>query len=154
MKKIALLIAMFFAVASCSSDDSGDSNGGGITDNKVSGKLYGSDFTLGGGKASLIEFSGVESVQILLTAQDIGCETFGSSDFPITIFTPKAVGTHTAGVSVTFRDTESTDYISVGSGNTLEIISVTDTQIVGKIRAASSSTDNHIEGKFEISICQ
>lgn len=155
MKKIALLIAMFFAIVSCSSDDSGDSNGGGgISDNVVSGKLYGNNFTLGGGKASPIILSGVESIQIWLTAQDLGCETEGTSDFPISIMTPKAIGTHTTGVSVTFREPNSTDFISLGNGNTIEIISLTDTKIIGKIMAASTVTDNNIEGKFEISICQ
>lgn len=152
MKKIALLIAMFFAVVSCSSDDSSDSNGG-ITDNPVSGTLYGNDFTLGGGKAYFEEIFGEESVEIWLTADDLGCETLGFTDFPISIIAPRTEGTHTTGVYVTFTDPDSSDFISVSSGNTIEIISLTDTEIVGKIKASSTSTDNAIEGRFEISIC-
>jgi len=153
MKKFALLIALFSMIVSCSSDDSGDGTGG-ITDSPVSGKLYGQDFNLGGGKASIDEFFGEEMIEIWLTSENLGCETPGLSGFPISIYVPKAEGTHTSGVSVTYRDTESSDYISLATGNTVEIISLTETQVIGKIKSASTTTDNNIEGKFEIEICQ
>lgn len=140
---------------SCSGDDSEENTGGGISNTPVSGKLYGKNFTIGGGKADFITFSGVESADIEITAQNIGCETAStSSNFPILITTPRAVGTYTSNVYVTFHDPDSDAYVSVSGGTTVEITAVTSTLITGKIKTSSTTTDNYINGKFEIPICQ
>lgn len=153
MKKITIFILLAFLGFSCT-DDSDENSTGAISNSPVSGKLYGSDFTIGGGKGIFDDVFGVESVELYLTAEDLGCETLGFSDFPIIVIAPSEVGTHTTNVFVTFNDPNSSDFISLSGGLTVEIISITDDLVVGKVKAASSSTENAIEGKFEIPMCE
>lgn len=165
MKRIKFLLCSALiaglTLTSCSSDDSNDNNNGGgnggNANSPVSGTLYGNSFSLGGSKANMIEMSGVESVNVYLTAENLGCETTGSMDFPIQIITPKEVGVHTIGqgVMIYFTDPNSTGTnSSASSGSTVEVISVTETTITGIVRASSITTDNNIIGKFETPICQ
>lgn len=154
MKKISIFILLAFLSFSCSDDSDENSNDGAISNNPVSGELYGNAFTIGGGKGIFDEVFGVESVELYLTSEDLGCETLGFSDFPITVTAPREVGVHTTDVYATFNDPDSSDFISLSGGITVEIISITDDLVVGKVRAASTSTDNSIEGKFELPICE
>ncbi|MCA6422832.1 MAG: hypothetical protein IM568_08460 [Flavobacterium sp.] len=154
MKKISIFILLAFLSFSCSDDSDENSNDGAITNNPVSGELYGTPFTIGGGKGVFDEVFGVDSVELYLTTEDLGCETLGFSDFPITIIAPRIVGVHTTDVYATFNDPDSSDFISLSGGITVEIISITDDLVVGKVRAVSTSTDNSIEGKFELPICE
>jgi hypothetical protein len=119
-----------------------------LSNNPVSGKLYGNNFTLVGSRGSV---SG-EFITLELSAQSVGCD--GSIEsFPISVYAPSAVGTYTTGVSVTFEDTNSSDFVSVSGGITVEIQSIGAT-IVGRVKAASISTDNNINGKFTVPVCQ
>lgn len=151
MKKIAFYSALFLTVllSSCSSDeDSTTTDTTGLSNNPVSGKLYGNNFTLVGSRGSV---SG-EFITLELSAQSVGCD--GSIEsFPISVYAPSAVGTYTTGVSVTFEDTNSSDFVSVSGGITVEIQSIGAT-IVGRVKAASISTDNNINGKFTVPVCQ
>ena len=88
-----------------------------------------------------------------MTAQDLGCETLDFSDFPITVTAPAAVGTYTTDVYVSFNDPDSSDFVSVSGGVKVEIISIGN-RVVGKILASSISTDNTINGTFDIAVCE
>ncbi len=156
MKKnvlFALLVPVL--LMSCTSDDSENNTGTGISNSPVSGKLYGKNFTIAGGKASLVMFSGVESADIVISAQALGCSASSTSaNFPIDIITPSAVGTYTTNVYVTFNDPDTDDFVSVSGGTTVEITSSTPTMIKGKIKTSSTTTNNNINGTFEIPICE
>ena len=157
MRKLPFALLLFLSVFTFSCSSSDDDNDGNepttISDNPVSGQLYGEAFTMDGGKAVLREVFDVQSVEIHLTAEDLGCETLGFSDFPITITAPAAVGVHTTDVYASFEDPNSSDYISLSGGITIEIISLGNT-VVGKVLAASTSTESNINGKFDVEICQ
>ena len=150
MKKIACYSILFLVTlfSSCSSTEDETEDNGGLSNNPVSGTLYGNAFTLVGSRGSV---SG-ELITIELSAQSVGCDgTF--EDFPISIYTPNAVGTYTTNVSVSFEDPNSSDFVSVSGGITVEIQSIGNT-IVGRVKAASVSTDNTINGKFTVPVCQ
>lgn len=155
MKKITIILLLSLISFSCSDSDSPEEEINlGITDNPVSGKLYGSNFTIAGGKGFLTNIVGVDSFELYLTSQNLGCETSDFSNFPITLIAPRQIGTHTSNVYVYFRDPNSSDFNNVSYGITVEIISISDDLVIGKVRAAAETTDNSVEGKFEIPICQ
>lgn len=151
MKKITfcsalLLTTLFF---SCSSTDDTDENtSDNLLNTPVAGTLYGSPFTLVSSRAVIVQ----DLIEIDLSALTTDCD--GSSEsFPIAVYVPNAVGTYTSNVTVTFEDTETTDFVNVSGGITVEIQSIGNT-VVGRVKAASTSTDNEINGKFTATVCQ
>jgi hypothetical protein len=155
MKKLAFCLFLAGSLfVSCSDDDSSNTNdnGNGLSNNPVSGQLYGQAFNIQGGRASLTSFFNIESVQIDISSQAIGCEA-SSDNFPIRIIAPRQEGTFTTDVYVSFNDPNSTDYVSISSGNTVEITELTATSVKGRVRSVSSSTDNSVNGAFEVPIC-
>jgi len=154
VKNLSFLFLLFTLLLSCSDSSDDKVKEDGISNNPLSGELYDSNFTIGGGKGALANVFGVDSFELYFTSQNLGCETLGFSDFPITLITPRQIGVFTNDVYLTFNDPNSSDFISLSSGITVEILSITDNLVIGKVKGASSSTDNFIEGKFEIPICQ
>lgn len=154
VKYISFLLLLCSLLFSCSDSSDDKVNEDGISSNSLSGKLYGTNFTIGGGKGSLANVFGVDSFELYFTSQNLGCEALGFSDFHITLIAPRQIGVFTNDVYLTFNDPNSSDFISLSSGITVEILSITDNLVIGKVKGASSSTDNFIEGKFEIPICQ
>jgi hypothetical protein len=150
MKRIAFCLVFFITTLlfSCSSTEDTDDTNSGLSNNPVSGTVYEDSFVLGGGRGA----ENVEFLTIELTSQSIGCDD-SSIDFPITIYAPYAVGIHTTDVSVTFEDPNTDDFVSVSSGVIVEIQSI-GTTIVGRVKATSISTDNSINGKFTVPVCQ
>lgn len=154
MKKITVILFALIAFSCSDSDSPEEEIITGISDNSVSGKLYGANFALNGGKGFLTNVVGVDSYELYFTSQDLGCETTEFSGFPITLTAPREIGTHTTNVYLKFRDPNSSDFVNTSSGITVEIISNSNNLIVGKVRGAAVTTDNSIEGRFEIPICQ
>lgn len=156
MKKLSTVVLSLFmlSILSCSSDEESDNNTGTeISNNPVSGKLFGKSFQMNSNKARSADIFGNPSVEIYLTAQNLGCEVLGTAGYPVYIVAPRVVGIHTNNVFVTFNDPDSDDFISLSSGITVEIISLDETSVVGKVKAASTSTDSSINGKFESTFC-
>ena len=153
-----LFAVVVMSLTSCSSDDSSstdnNNNNGGISNNPVSGTLYGDDFTIGGGYARMQTINEVESFTLYMTDENLDCDDAFSGDFPIVVRTPSAIATHTTGAAISFNDPGSDDFISVGSGVTVIITEVTDTMVKGKVKGASTSTDNDINGTFSLPICE
>ena len=149
-----LALAALFAF-SCSSDDDNNDNppADQLLNTPVAGTIYGDAFVISadGGYASNILSNEVEKVNIYLTAESIGCDAPDGSEFPVSILAPRAIGTHTANVSASFNDMNSTDYVST-SNITVEIISVGET-VVGRVMGSSLSEGNTINGKFEVPYC-
>lgn len=156
MKKLVFaFLVTIFLFNSCSNDNTTTEQTNDFSNDPVSGKLYGSNFTMEGSKAALVTMFNIASVEIQLSSEDLGCEaSSGSTNFPIRITAPRAVGAYTTDVYVTFNDPSSDNYVSVSNGSTIEITSITDTMVKGKIRASSNSNDNAINGTFEVPICQ
>lgn len=140
---------------SCVSDEDTNIPEETISNNPVTGTVYGSTFTVNpeGGKASNILSNGIEGVYIHLTATTVGCglEPEGF-EYPITIFSPRAIGTHTTNTSIFFKDLESDAFVSAAGQITVEIISVGET-VVGRVLAPAFYYDNHINGRFEVPYC-
>lgn len=159
MKKLSLCLLLALSVlTSCSDDDSNNTDtnsGGGLTNNPLSGTVYGQDFTIQGGRAQHVTMFNVESISIDVSALALGCGAPSTdTSFPIRIVAPRQEGTFTTDVYVTFNDPNSTDYVSVSGGNTVEITSLTATTVKGKVRSGSTTTNNYINGSFELPICQ
>jgi hypothetical protein len=156
MKKLStIFVSLFILICiSCSSDEETNIKGNDeISNNPVSGKLYGSSFTMNSSKARNAVVFGNESVEVYLSSQNLGCGILGTSGYPIYIVAPRTVGTHTSNVYVTFNDPNSSGFISISSGVTVEIISINGTTVIGKVRATSQSTVSEINGKFESTFC-
>jgi hypothetical protein len=142
------------SVLSCSSDEetgSGDSNV--ISNNPVSGTLFGKSFEMKSNKARNSDIFGEPSVEVYLSAENLGCGVLGTAGYPIYIVAPRSVGVHTTNIFVTFNDPDSDDFISLSNGLTIEIISINETTVVGKVKASSQSTESSINGKFESTFC-
>lgn len=156
MKKLTMCLLLAVSVfVSCSDDDSDtNNNNDGWSNNAAAGKLYGEDFTMKGGRAAFISFANVESVQIDLSPELLGCSAqSGEENFPIRIIAPREEGTFTTDVYVSYSDPNSTDYVNVSNGNTIEITEVTPNFVKGRIRSTSASTDNSLNGTFDVSVC-
>lgn len=156
MKNLSRIVLSLFmlTVMSCSSDeDSGSGDTKAISNNPVSGKLFGKTFQMNSNKARNANIFGEESVEVYLSAENLGCGVLGTSGYPIYIVAPRKVGVHTTNVFLTFNDPNSDDFISLSNGLTIEIISISETSVVGKVKAASQSTESSIEGKFESTFC-
>ncbi|MFK7831713.1 MAG: hypothetical protein AB8B52_00420 [Winogradskyella sp.] len=155
MKKIFILVlAAFFAVSCLDDSDEITLPSNEITNSLASGTVYGSDFTIGGGKVQATDFFDVPSFRFWMTEEALGCETLGFSGFPIVVTSPNTVGVHTVNTYATFTDAEADSFISFSSDITVEIISITDDLVVGKVRAIDSFTNNAIEGRFELPLCE
>lgn len=156
MKKLsAIFVSLFILTAlSCSSDEETDTiDNDEISNSPVSGELFGSSFTMNSSKAQNATIFGEESVEIHLSAQDLGCDVPGTAGYPIYLVAPRTVGVHTTNVYVTFNDPDSDDFISLSSGFTVEIMSIDETHVVGKVKVASQSTESSINGKFDSTFC-
>jgi hypothetical protein len=153
-----LVLALVFAGCSSDDDSDNDNNGNGgsdIPDTLASGELFGEPYTANGSSADLTEAFEEERITVFLSSEDVGCETNQFSEaYTITISGPRAEGMHTTDVFVNFSDPNSEGFVSVGSGITYEIISITDTEIEAKIRVSTTEGEgNNLEGKFTAPIC-
>ncbi len=120
----------------------------------VAGTIYSQPFAISadGGYASNINSNGIDKVYIYLTSSSIGCDAPDGSEFPVTVLAPVAVGTHTANTAIFFKDPNSTDFVNVTGGITVEIISVGNT-VVGRVMGGAGDLENKINGKFEVPYC-
>lgn len=152
------LLAISLCISCSDEDTDTNKNAYGFSGNPISGTLYGRNFTMRGGRAARVNMFNVESIEIQLSAQNLGCEAAsGSANFPIRITAPRATGVYTEDVYVTYEDPDSDSYVSVASGmggNLMEITSITETKVTGNIISSSTTTNNNINGSFEIPICQ
>ncbi len=160
MKNVSLtaIILMLFTISSCTVKEEEDVKDEVLTekplDTPVTGKIYGTTFTINskGGYANNYTSNDVESVDIYLTAEEVGCDAPSGTKFPAIISTPRAIGTHTIKTSIYFKDPKSTNSVTV-SNVTVEIISI-GTTVVGIVMGSASTSDNIINGKFEVPYCK
>ncbi|MFP9098067.1 hypothetical protein ACLI09_03355 [Flavobacterium sp. RHBU_24] len=153
MKKIFFrLFAGALVFVSCSStDDSASSENTGFSNNPVSGTVYSSSFSLGGGYARPITLSGVASYYIYLDTADIDC--FAATTSPVYMGMPAAIGSYdSADAFLVFKkangDYESTSEIKI------EITAITETTVKGRVRAeGSDASENYVNGTFEVQYC-
>lgn len=158
MKNLYLtaIILMLFTISGCSKNEDEDVKEEVVSekllDTPVAGKIYDTTFKINnkGGYANNITINGIESIDIYLTSEEVGCDAPSGTKFPAIITTPRAIGTHTSKTSIFFKDPKSTDFVSV-SNVTVEIISV-GTTVVGKVMGSSSNSN--INGKFEVPYCK
>ena len=150
---ISAMLLLFTVSCSVSQDEVEEPT---MSNNPASGKLYGNNFTVNaaGGKAQNITANDIEGVYIYLTNNTVGCgETPDGFEWPIWIFTPRAVGTYTFQdhADITFKDPDADSF--EGAFNVkVEIISVGET-VVGRVVAGYPGDQNYINGKFEVPYC-
>jgi hypothetical protein len=155
MKKLSLCLLLALSVlTSCSSDEETTTvvNEEGLSSEPLKGVVYGDAFTIGGGYARRQNINQVESISMNISSQQLDCDDAGSNGFPIYVLAPASVGTHTTNVSASFDDEETGGFVSTAY-ITVEITSITETMVKGKILAKTSSEDNNINGAFSLPIC-
>lgn len=119
-----------------------------ITDENLSGTVYGESFTAMGGKAFDI---GDDSVSINITNVSGGCDSLISEyDLYISTTFSLQLGTY-KGLNIIFHKDGETSLNFFGT--ILEVSSFTDTTITVKIKI-ESGTENNIEGSFTLDYCK
>lgn len=155
-----LLVA---ALVSCKDDDD-PAPSHSFKDQELAGEIGGDTWTYEDGYASAESTDGVESLYISLVqdATGEGCDAAAEGDF-VFFYIPKAVGVYELKLdwndleaednhTITLFDDENTmNYIAAEGA--LEILSITDTQVSGRIDAVADE-DAFINGNFTVSICQ
>ncbi|AXG73305.1 hypothetical protein DVK85_03295 [Flavobacterium arcticum] len=156
MKKIIYCLFLTAAlITSCSSSDDFEvTTPDGFATTPVSGVIYDESFVIGGGTSRAIELNGTSSLYIYLDANVIGCDSEVES--PIWISVPATVGTYSRSqgeMTLQFRDVNSDDFEGSLDAE-IEIISITETTVKGKVKATGFYEDeNNINGTFEVIYC-
>jgi hypothetical protein len=154
----AIALALLFA--SCSSEEQKPAHS--FLDQDLSGKIEGESWTLGDGYAD-ITGEGTEAklhVTLLLPHEGAGCDLMADGDRVLFSF-PLYAGLHVLKFdfndlennrTVTLFDDEETMNV-IASVGAVEITSITDTEITGRIDARADD-DNFVNGNFAVSLCQ
>jgi len=165
MKRLSLLLmlAAIVFISSCGSDDEpgADYN---FVEQVAQGVIEGDDWTLGSGTASATEdqdgnkIYSVNMYSAQETMQD-ACGFFGADFDKIFFSIPTEVGVYAlsfdlssfSGRTATLYDNE-TGLNVIASDGAIEIVEVTETQVIGKVDIRSG-TDNNINGNFTLDLC-
>ncbi len=130
---------------SCSDDD--DNSGDNISNQILQGQVFGNDFTALGGKA----FDSGEDISVNITNIVADCESSVLNyDLEISTYATPEVGVY-EGINVVFNKEGEAPYNYLDA--TVEVTSLTETEITVKIKADSSS-DKTVEGTFTVPYCQ
>lgn len=129
---------------SCSDDDTTE---GIVSNQPLQGKVFGGDFTALGGKS--FESGSKVSINITNVAADCSSTIFDYDSYISTEVTAK-VGVYN-NVNVAFHKKGETVVNVIQS--TVEITSITDSQIMVKVKS-NSSTSNVVDGIFTVSYCK
>ena len=142
--KISLTLLISLMI-SCSDDD--DNSGDNISNQILQGQVFGNDFTALGGKA----FDSGEDISVNITNIAADCESSVLDyDLEISTYVTPEVGVY-EGINVVFNKDGETPYNYLYA--TVEVTSLTETEITVKIKADSSS-DKTVEGTFTVPYCQ
>ncbi|MEL0652815.1 hypothetical protein V6246_15445 [Algibacter sp. TI.3.09] len=142
--KISLTLLISLMI-SCSDDD--DNSGDNISNQILQGQVFGNDFTALGGKA----FDSGEDISVNITNIAADCESSVLDyDLEISTYVTPEVGVY-EGINVIFNKDGEAPYNYLAA--TVEVTSLTETEITVKIKADSSS-DKTVEGTFTVPYCQ
>lgn len=154
MKRFILICFTALSITSCSKDDNNDS---GIKNQILTGTVEGEPFTFKGGKAFLTGslIKDVEQVSINLTNFEANCDTdIFDFELEISAWIPREVGVHT-GINIVTQDGSNIPFNN--DKQTVEITSISDTEISGKMKLNKSGSDlfeeSIFEGTFTIPLC-
>ncbi len=153
MKKLFWSLVVLITFVSCSSDNDDSSS---ISNQILTGTVEGQAFTFMGGQAFFRSSTSTEEITIYLTNEDLGCET-DIFDYELTISAtvPNMVGVYTD-INIVTQDGNNTPFNSLGE--TVEITSVSATEISGKMKLNKEGSEmfaeSIFEGSFTVSICE
>ncbi|WP_157486459.1 hypothetical protein [Maribacter forsetii] len=155
MRKILSITMLCIFLVSCSNDE--DSGEIGISDQPLTGILQGESFTFVDGKSfDTITFDDEEALNINLTNVSATCEDFiGDFDLRISFTVPVGVGVYT---DINIVDIKNDETPFNNLDRTVEITSLTETEVSGKLKLERNSNDiaegSSFEGSFTVPICQ
>lgn len=154
MKKIALFVCLTVAF-SCRENDSGP--GYNFKDQDAMGEIAGGEWRYQDGYADV---NGDEINLTLMSAQEDGgrgCDVFLPEGDQVFFSVPAEKGLYKLGLGVDSRvvtlldDEETFNYLAVEGA--IEILSISRTDISGRIDARNDEDDNFVNGDFRILIC-
>lgn len=144
---IKITLVLFISlIVSCSSDDD-NINENNIANQTLQGTVFGNDFTALVGKA----FDSGDDISVNITNIVADCDSSVLDyDLEISTYVTAEVGVY-EGINVVFNKDGETphNYLS----GTVEVTSLTETEITVKIKA-DSSDNNNIEGSVTVPYCQ
>jgi len=156
--QVSLLFTVLF-VSACGDDDEEAGTSVNFLDQNVQGQIDGVSFSLGEGRADVIndELS-IDFFDANEQIDDV-CDFFGFGDEINVFFTvPNEVGLFplnfdftSGGQTVTFFNPDGNLNIFASDG-AIEILTITDTQVTGRIDARAG--DDAINGNFTLTICE
>jgi hypothetical protein len=125
----------------------------------VTGKVYGKSFTMAAGRAKTDVYYNTERVIVNLSANsNFNCSSPETRSYSVYFRVPKKVGTYTAAsddIWLGFDDSATDATVGFVSADCrVEINSVTNGRVVGKISFAYQPTDSNVSGTFNVPFCQ
>ena len=125
----------------------------------VHGKVYGKDFVMASGRANTDVSNGIERVIVNLSANaSFNCASAERMTYSVYFRVPKKVGIYTAAsndIWLGFDDTTSENSVGfVGADSIVEIISVSNGRVNGKISFSDQRSDSSVAGTFDVAFCQ
>lgn len=154
MKKIVLFVCLI-AVFSCREDDSGP--GYNFKDQDAMGEIDGSEWRYQDGYADLNDDEINLTLMIAQEDGDRGCDVFLPDGDQVFFTVPAEKGLYKLGLGVDSRlvtlldDEETFNYIAVDGA--VEILSISKSDIRGRIDARNDEDDNFVNGDFRVLIC-
>ena len=127
----------------------------------VRGKVYGKSYTTASGRAKTdisIAYN-TERVEVNLSADSkFSCSSPETRSYSVYFRVPKKVGIYTAAsndIWLGFDDSASDNSIGfVGADAVVEIKSIANGRVTGKISFADQTTDSSVDGTFDVPLCQ
>jgi hypothetical protein len=125
----------------------------------VHGKVYGKDFTMAAGRARTDAYNNNERLTVNLSANsNFNCSSAEVRTYSVYFRVPKKVGVYTAASEVIwlgFDDSTSDQTVGFVSADcVVDITSISNGRVAGKISFADQPTDSSVSGTFDVPICQ
>jgi len=160
MKKIAqilFILSLCFSLSACKKNKNEDVKPDEVA--VVHGKVYGKDYTTVTGRANTDVSQNVERVIVNLSGNSsFNCASPEESGYSVYFRVPKKVGVYTQAsnnIWLGFNDSASDQSVGFVSADCkVEITSVSNGRVAGKISFADQESDSDVNGTFDVAFCQ
>jgi hypothetical protein len=156
--QIILIAAFLF---SCSDDEGEDKNTYSFKDQDLSGEIGGEAWTYEDGFVDEDTYDSEEiwDFRLFLEQEESACDVLFAEGDQILFFVPRVIGLYELSLNSSFEgrvvnliEDEDVPVNNLASNGAIEILTVTETEITGRIDARLDR-DNYVNGNFTVSFC-